>query len=74
MLTVLYFVMRCRVTDSYDGFVNYGEDIIAFDEDIVATEALVFMLVGLGSSWKYPIGYVLTYKINASNLHAVFVK
>ena len=59
-----------RVTDSYDGFVN-GEDIIGFDEDIVATEALVFMLVGLRSSWKYPIGYVLTDKVNASNLHCL---
>ena len=48
----------------YYYFVNYGKDI-------VATEALVFMLVGLRSTWKYPIGYVLSDKISASNLHCL---
>ena len=32
---------------TYDGFVNFGKDIVGFDEDKIATEAMVFMLVGL---------------------------
>ena len=32
---------------SYEGFANHGEDISAFNPDVVATETLVFMVVGL---------------------------
>ena len=53
---------------SYEGFVDYGEGISAFDPDKIATEALVFMLVGLQGHWKIPIGYVLCNSINATNL------
>ena len=38
----------------FDGFINYGENIIVDDENMVATEALVCMLVGLKEHWKYP--------------------
>ena len=47
--------------ERYSGFVNYGP-IPADDPDIVATEALVFLLVGSRSNWKCPIGYFLTNK------------
>ena len=34
------------------------------DENAIASDALVFMLVSLRKSWKYPIGYVLICKNN----------
>ena len=45
--------------ERYSGFANYGP-IPADDPDIVATEALVFLLVRSRSNWKCPIGYFLT--------------
>ena len=42
-----------------EGFVNFGENVLGFDSDEVATEAMVFMLVGLRGHWKFPVGYVL---------------
>ena len=56
---------------TYDGFVNFGKDIVGFDEDKIATEAMVFMLVGLKGHWKCPIGYVLENGLNATNLHTL---
>ena len=47
--------------ERYSIFVNYGP-IPADDPDIVATEALVFLLVRSRSNWKCPIGYFLTNK------------
>lgn len=47
--------------ERYSGFVNYGP-IPANNPDTVATEALVFLLVGSRSNWKCPIGYFLTNK------------
>ena len=47
--------------ERYSGFVNYGP-IPADEPDVLATEALVFLLVGSCSNWKYPIGYFLTNK------------
>lgn len=58
----------------YEGFANFGEDIIAFDPDVIATEALVFMLVGLKGHWKSPVGYVLCNSTNATNLSCLISK
>ena len=63
-----------KSTGSYEGFVSYGSDIVAFDEETVATESLVFMLVGMRSSWKYPIDYVLIDKITSNNLVCLISK
>ena len=52
----------------YEGFVDYEEGISAFDPDKIATEAPVFMLVGLQGHWKVSIGYVLCNPIIATNL------
>ena len=52
----------------FEGFINYGENIIVDDENKIATEVFVFMLVGLKGNWKYPIGYVSCDKINSENL------
>ena len=60
-----------KTTGSFEGFVDFGCDIISDDENSVATEALVFMLVSLRKNWKYPIGYVLINKIDATNLHSL---
>ena len=44
------------------GYVNLGDGP---DERYVATEALVFMVVGLKTAWKAPIGYFLTNTLKA---------
>ncbi|XP_046862795.1 THAP domain-containing protein 2-like [Xenia sp. Carnegie-2017] len=67
-------VVYNRSKGNYEGFVNFGADVVAFDPDKVATEALVFMLVGLRGHWKCPIGYVLCSGINSSNLSALVSK
>ena len=58
----------------YDGFVNFGKDISATDPDVIATEVLVFMLVGLQGHWKVPIGYFLINSITATNLYCLTSK
>ena len=51
--------------DQCAGFVNYGE-VTPEDPDTLASEALVFLLVGTRSHWKCPIGYFLGDKISAN--------
>ena len=60
-----------KETVCFEGFVNYGNDIIVDDENEIAADALVFMLVSLKNSWKYPIGYVLINGIDATNSHSL---
>ena len=47
----------------YSGFVDCG-GIVAESTEDQATEALVFLVVGLKHFWKCPIGYFLTNKLN----------
>ena len=47
----------------YSGFVDCG-GIVAESSEDQATEALVFLVVGLKHFWKCPIGYFLTNKLN----------
>ncbi|CAK8674242.1 unnamed protein product [Clavelina lepadiformis] len=63
-----------KFTGKYEGFVNYGEGILPFDTEAVASEALVFMLVGLQGCWKYPVGYVLCNKMTATDLKLLIFK
>jgi hypothetical protein len=60
-----------KIAGSYDGFVNLGDGIVTDDEDSEASEALVFMIVSLRFGWKYPCGYVLIDKLNATTLHSL---
>ena len=64
-------VMYNKTTGSFEGFVNLGKDIVTSEEDVIATEAIVFMLVGLRRHWKYPIGYVRIASISANYLHCL---
>lgn len=48
--------------NKYSGFVDYGP---LQAPKITASEALVFLLVGLRSHWKQPIAYFLTDKASA---------
>lgn len=57
----------------YIGFCDFGKDISVCEPDTPATEALIFMLVGLRGHWKTPIGYVLSNKVKASDL-TCFIK
>ena len=50
--------------DRYAGFVDYGS-AIPENPETLASEALVFLLVGTRSHWKCPIGYFLTDKMSA---------
>ena len=52
--------------DKYAGFVNYG-DIPTNDPETIATEAVVFLLVGARSHWKCPIGYFLVDKMSSKS-------
>jgi hypothetical protein len=56
---------------TYEGFTNFGEDIVGFNEDKIAKEALVFMLVGLQGYWKFPVGYVLCDGISGDGISGV---
>ena len=58
--------------DEYVGFVNYGP-IPTLKPDTLATEAVVFLLVGTRSDWKCPIGYFLADKMS-SQTQAELVK
>ncbi len=59
--------MYNKSLDKYEGFINFGPDLDLGDanREVLATEALVFMLVGLTGRWKFPIGYFLINKIDA---------
>ena len=48
----------------YVGFTDYG-NLCPETTESVASEALVFMLVGLKSRWKCPVGYFMIDKTNA---------
>ena len=58
-----------NATGNYDGFINFGEGIAVPDEETVAKEALVLMLVCFKGQWKYPVGYILIDKIDAETLN-----
>ncbi|CAB3222380.1 unnamed protein product [Arctia plantaginis] len=48
------------------GMVNFGvSPLEGEDEDTIATQALVFMLVALNENWKLPVGYFLISGITA---------
>ena len=50
--------------EQYSGFVNYGP-VPPEDPETLASESLVFILVGTRTRWKCPIGYFLSDKMNA---------
>ena len=50
--------------EKYSGFVNYGP-VPPEDPETLASESLVFILVGTRTRWKCPIGYFLSDKMNA---------
>ena len=59
--------------ESYSGFVDFGNEIPNEHPKKLATEALVFLLVGTRSHWKCPVEYFLADKINAKD-QATLVK
>ncbi len=60
--------------DQYSGFVDLGGVIPNAKPDTLASEALVFLLVGSRSHWKCPIGYFLINKITAEEQAALVLK
>ena len=67
-MSIKYSVVYNKHTRHYEGYIDLGKDIVS-DEDEIAKEALVFMLVSYRGQWKYPVGHVLINKINAATLH-----
>ena len=57
-------------TREFLSYIDLGENIATDDEDREAKEALFLMLVALRSNWKYPVGYVLIDKVDASTLNS----
>ena len=57
-------------TQRMSGFVDMGDGI---NETDVATEALVFMVVGLQGHWKAPIGYYLTKSVTPDTQKVLLV-
>ena len=57
-------ILYCQRLAKYVGFTDYG-NLVPEGADTPASEALVFMLVGLKSKWKCPIGYLLIDKADA---------
>ena len=53
--------------DQYSGFSDFGDTIPTINPGRLASEALVFLLVGTRSHWKCPIGYFLVDKITAKD-------
>ena len=58
--------------EKYSGFINYGE-VTPEKPDTMASEALLFLLVGTRTHWKCPIGYFLSDKMTA-NIQAQLVE
>ena len=63
-----------KFKDKIDGLTNYGEGVVLDDPDEVASDALVFLLVGMRQHWKYPTGYALSNKIKANHLFCLISK
>ena len=53
--------------DQYSGIVDLCNEIPNVQCDKLASETLVFLLVGTRSHWKCPIGYFLVDKISAED-------
>ena len=53
-----------RSEGKYVGYVDTGTALMQ-DYDIAATEALTFMLIGLKTTWKFPIAYFLVDHVSA---------
>lgn len=43
----------------FEGYCDFGNNFKIEDSEVLASEALVFMLVSLNGKWKLPIGFVL---------------
>ena len=57
---MIYVKVNCK----YAGFIDCG-NLSVENGDEYASEALVFMLAGLKTYWKCPVGYFLTNKCNS---------
>ena len=53
--------------DQYSGFVDHGDKVQNDKSTKLASEALVFLLVGTRSTWKCPIAYFLADKMSAKD-------
>ena len=57
---MIYDAIICK----YTGFIDYGNLFVENGEEYVS-EALIFMLKGLKTYWKCPVGYFLTNNCNS---------
>lgn len=59
-------IIYCHAEKRFIGHCEFGQYLNVEASDVPATEALVFMLVGLKNAWKWPIAYFMQNKSNAS--------
>ena len=57
----------------YVGGCGFGNELQLNNSQILATEALIFMLMSLNGKWKWPIGYFL-YTRSTAVAQAVLIK
>lgn len=57
-----------KKSNQFLGHCDYGDQFNIEGPETPATEALVFMLIGLNGKWKWPIGYFFINKINSTTL------
>lgn len=60
--------MGCDIywMQKFIGFCEYGNGVSVEAAETEATEALVFMLISLRGTWKWPVGYFFVNKISAT--------
>lgn len=59
-------VLWDATSEQFVGLCEYGNGLSIEAADTKATEVLVFMLVSLRGTWKWPVGYVFVNKITAA--------
>lgn len=52
----------------FQGFCDYGSEITMEKNEVEAKEALVFLVVSLKATWKFPIGYFLKHQMTSAIL------
>ena len=55
--------------NKFVGNVDLGDNRETGDDDEVASEALVFLVVALNNSWKLPVGYFLINGLGSSGTY-----
>ena len=68
----IMFIIICNIISGpFQGFVNNGSYIITNDQNDIASDDLVIILVSLRKLWKHPVGCILINKTDAISLYCL---